>query len=194
MNPTILKLVMKVKALADRSTFDGERQAAEHKLRELMRKYKITETDLDSQTSDWVAIKYRSIDERTLAAFLAQVVCGHTDVLIRVSPRKKKLLILLTKVQTKEWRSMCEHYLKGLRFESRMFLSAFIHRNGIKPPPGGKTHELTDAQILQIMKMMAYMQQDAYVQPRPLLPGDAHAEQSIQDLLSGLKEVATCPP
>ena len=52
---TIIQRIMKVKALADRGT-DGERDAAEKLLKELMEKYGITDEDIASEKVDFYMI------------------------------------------------------------------------------------------------------------------------------------------
>jgi hypothetical protein len=158
---TILSLILKVKELADRGVA-GEREAAIQKLAALMKKYRIKPSDLENAEDVEVRFKYRTADEKILGVCLAQVCCGKREVPCRVLPRKT-ILIYMTKAQEKEWRQIYAHYAAVLRKDKAMFIAAFLHRNEIKPPPGGKRKQLSMTEMAALMKLMGYMTRSPYV-------------------------------
>jgi hypothetical protein len=169
MNDTVLSLLHKVKELAERGV-DGERLVAQEKLIALMRKYRITPADLENEEVVEVRFKYRTMNEKVLGICLAQVCCGRRDVPCRVLP-KKTILIYMTKSEHKEWAAIYGHYVAALRKDARMFLVAFLHRNEIKPPFGGKCRRLSVAETIALMKMMGYMERCPYLKPRTMIGG-----------------------
>lgn len=168
MNETILSLLLKIKALAERGV-DGERKTAEMKLIALMKKYRIKPADLEAQDEVSVMFKYRTAHEKLLGIILGQFICGRRDVPCRTMP-KKRIEIFMTKAQAKEWKAMYAHYRSSMHRDEAMFIAAFCHRNEILPPKDGTPRkDLSPEQISAILKMMAYMERSPYVKMSTLI-------------------------
>lgn len=165
MTETIRQLLLKVKALADRGVA-GEADAAAEKLRMLMRKYKIRPDDLLAGDLVPLPFKWRTANTKTLGVYLAQMVAGRTDVPCRVVPRKRLIYIYLTRAQIREWRSLFVFYRRALARDERLFLAAFMHRQGFRPISKDKdAREMSFADTEALLRMMGYIQR--VDRPRP---------------------------
>lgn len=134
----LLEKLGKVKALADRGE-GGEKESAERTLAALMKRYGITEEDLEDKkvTIHW--IRYKTDWERRLLGQLAymHLGTGHSFGCVgRYTKRpRKEVGIECTPAQYIEIEADFAFYSEAMKEEMELFYSAFLQKNGLFPPP-----------------------------------------------------------
>ena len=134
----LLEKLEKVKALADRGE-RGEKLAAEATLAKLMKKYGISEAELEDAKISTHWIRYKTEWERKLLFQLAYMYMGHGHAFGCVGkytdrPRKK-VGIECTPAQYIEIEADFAFYSAALEEEMALFYRAFLNKNNLYPPP-----------------------------------------------------------
>lgn len=125
--------IKKVYELVKRGT-ENEKKVAERKLKLLMEKYNISEEELDDTNVECEFFKYKTEYQKRLVHQIIFTVLG--DVPTYSSPYKKKHIgAYCTKAQKVEIEFMVDFYYRAFCEDLDVFMKAFIHRNGIYPPP-----------------------------------------------------------
>ena len=127
------ELLKKLKALVDRG-IDGEKVNAEKKLKELMRKYDISENELIEDKITTVAFKYHGKEQRRLLVQIIYKVTNCTDFYTYHSinsGRKSKTSLGadVTAAQKIEIEFLFDFYAKQYEKERSNFLEAFIQKH-----------------------------------------------------------------
>lgn len=134
----LLEKLGHLKALADQGV-GGEKVNAEERLRYLMQKHGITETDLEDAGVRLYWIRYKTAYERKLLFQLAYKYTGpghaHGCVGTYTGRRRKKVGIDCTPAQYIEIEADFEFYRAALAEEMDLFYTAFINKNRLFPPP-----------------------------------------------------------
>lgn len=134
----LLEKLAAVKALADRGV-DGEKAAAEQRLRYLMQKHGITEADLEDAGVRLYWIRYKTEYERKLLHQLSYKYTGpghaHGCVGWYSNRPRKEVGIDCTPAQYIEIEADFEFYRAALEEEMGLFYTAFINKNDLFPPP-----------------------------------------------------------
>lgn len=145
----IIDRIMKVKALADRGT-DGERIAAQRLLEELMKKYNITEADIDTEKTDVYVIEAGDGVFMNLFNQLYKVKFGRDREIWNISRMAKKdknllaeegfgdknanLAIKCTKAEFLEVKMLFEIYKSDLKEQLNTFMYAYFYKNNLLAP------------------------------------------------------------
>lgn len=166
----IIERLMKVKALADHGV-SGEREAAEQLLTELMRRYNLSEDDLNLERPDWHIVRIKEGDNSVkIFHQICFVVCGKPRIinLMRAKKRDIKLFhdvgygpadanagVECTAGQLVEIMSMYEFYIADFERQLDVFYYAYLDKNNLLLP-GDQNKQLTDHEI-EIVKRASYM-------------------------------------
>ena len=134
----LLEKLGKVKALADRGE-GGEKESAERTLAALMKRYGITEEDLEDTKATIHWIRYKTDWERRLLGQLAymHLGAGHSFGCVgRYTKRpRKEVGVECTPAQYIEIEADFAFYSEAMKEEMELFYSAFLQKNGLFPPP-----------------------------------------------------------
>jgi hypothetical protein len=166
MSEKIIELARKVKALAEQGT-DGERSAAEGRLKILMEKYGFTPEDIESDQKRKIEVNYPNRHKRLLRQILIKVLGKDADILYYKNSHKNLYLVYGTSAEEVEIRALFDHYSKAFDKESETFFSAFVQRNNLLPKDRGclDISELSEEEreeIRRIIKMMDGIQESEY--------------------------------
>jgi len=131
-----IELLKKIKSLADGVGNVNEKRNALRKLEILMKKYGVTEADLNDGRIEVCSFKYRAKFEKNLILQLAckfGLSCYHEDGTISYGEiiGKQKILLECTKAQEIEIKFLTELYLKAYLFEEKKLQEAFIIKHRI---------------------------------------------------------------
>lgn len=133
----LLEKLGKVKALADRGE-GGEKESAERTLAALMKRYGITEEDLEDTKATIHWIRYKTDWERRLLGQLAymHLGTGHSfGCMGQYTGRsRKKVGIKCTAAQYIEIEADFAFYNEAMKEEMELFYSAFLQKNSLFPP------------------------------------------------------------
>lgn len=158
------ELLKKLKALVDRG-IDGEKVNAEKKLKELMRKYDISENELIEDKITTVAFKYHGKEQRRLLVQIIYKVTNCTDFYtyhFSNSGRKSKTSLGadVTAAQKIEIEFLFDFYVKQYEKERSDFLEAFIQKHELfgKLEPDVEPAELTLEQLVKLKGLMNSME------------------------------------
>lgn len=128
------ELIKKLKALSDRGV-GGEKENATVLLNKLMKKYGISEEELQEEKKQRVYITLKNEAEKAIcyqilyAYFDSATVWGHKNC-------RTKYWVELTKAQEIEFKYMLSAYLESFYKEQEIFIRAFIQKNRIFPVDG----------------------------------------------------------
>jgi hypothetical protein len=124
-------LLFKIKALAENGV-DGEQDNAKEKLAVLMKKYGVTEDDLDSIS--WHFWKYKKGDKlsKNLLYQIIYAVMGNVEV--HKHERTFDYGCKCTKAEAIEIEAMFSFYYAEMQKDLEIFYSAFVMSNKIYPP------------------------------------------------------------
>lgn len=147
------ELLKKLKALAERGE-SGERENAAAQLEKLMKKYGVSEEELERDAEQDCFFRYSQETERRL---LMQIVfsvtgkAGSETVGTYTGRKRKKVAVKCTAAQKLEIEALYAFYKAAFEEELETFYSAFFLKNHIYPPPNlseGKSFwELTPEEI-----------------------------------------------
>lgn len=156
-------LLKKLKALAERGE-SGERENAAAQLEKLLKKYGISEEELERDAEQLCFFKYSQETERRLLMQIVYSVTGKVGggtVGTYTGRRRKKVSVKCTAAQKIEIEALYAFYKVAFEKELETFYSAFYMKNNIYPPPelaAGKSFwELTEEERERSLKasMMA---------------------------------------
>lgn len=152
------ELLAKIKELAKRGE-SGEKDNASALLKRLMKKYNLTETDLNEEKKDYCFFKYSDdLDCRLVSQIMYMVTSDGK----RYTHQKKRKHIgcICTASQRLEIESLHHFYGKWFKKDLETFYSAFIYKNNIFPATvEGKEAESEEdkKRVEDIYKMMKGM-------------------------------------
>lgn len=147
------ELLKKLKALAERGE-SGERENAAAQLEKLMKKYGVSEEELERGAEQDCFFRYSQETERRL---LMQIIysatgkVGSGTVGTYTGRSRKKVAVKCTAAQKIEIEALYAFYKVAFEKELETFYSAFFMKNSIYPPPdlseGKSFWELTPEEI-----------------------------------------------
>lgn len=155
----IKSLAVKLKALADRGD-PGERELAQQKLDELMRKYKLTDGDVSDEVEDYFNIRFYQPWEQLLLWQIGYKVLNSTESYGRrgqgTNRQLKVVVFKCTKAQFLEIEYLFSFYRELFQRELDILLSAFIQKHALfgTRKSGEKGKEMSDDDILKMFAMM----------------------------------------
>lgn len=124
----IKQTLVKVKALADRGT-EGEKKAAEEKLKKLLTKYGIDITEIDNQEVRERDFKhYRDLDSRMI---LVQVIASVRNTAIFLTKKDHQVHAEMTYNEYIEVLEKYKYFWTLFKKQRDLFKQAFITRNGL---------------------------------------------------------------
>lgn len=154
------ELLLKLQELAKRG-INGEKENADKLLKKLMKKYNISEDEINNEEMNEVELELRNdIEVRLVSQILFSFF--NNAPLYRRLKKRVKYYTKLTKSQEIEFRYMFSVYLEDFRKQELIFYRAFINKNNIFPKEilDGKGRSLYDvspeerAEILKSQMMM----------------------------------------
>ena len=157
----ILDTLRKIQALAERAD-GGEREAAQLKLDQLLRKYGLNMADvLSGQETVEEVFDLENEFERDLLLHIIGKVKNVTRVTTYKLPRsKKKVLVKATPAQMVEIRQLYSVYRKALKKGLEDYCQAFFSKNDIYPDSDaeGEGRTLTPAEREQLRRAALLLQ------------------------------------
>lgn len=159
----IKSTLQKIKALADGSPIQHERDAALKKLTELMEKYNISEDDFADDAVATRNFKYRNTLEKKLLQQIFAKVLGRGYRLYGYRSNNRKLLELgadCSVSQKIEIELYFDFYKNLYKREETIFFTAFINKHGLYSPPGDSEEtesEHSERDEQEIAALFAYM-------------------------------------
>ena len=151
-------LLKKIRALAERGV-DGEKESAEETLRRLMKKYGVTEDELDEETRKRHDFEFHGKEQKKLLRQVVFKVTGGYAYELEYNASGRKVKTRLgadcTPAEKVEIEFLFDFYKSLWEREREAFLSAFIQKHGIFTirddiPPKEISHE-------EALKMEALM-------------------------------------
>jgi len=129
-------LLRKIKALSERGE-GGEAINASAKLKQLMRKYGISEDDLDSETKEYRDFKYCGHFENKLLQQIIYMVTGNVDFYRRKSEQGRTVpnvtVAYCTQAEQIEIQASFEFYKYHLNIGMEKYYSVFIQKENLFP-------------------------------------------------------------
>lgn len=129
-----MDVIKKLKALSDRG-INGEKENATKLLNKLMKKYGITEEELEKSEvkTIWITLK-----NHAEVKICSQILYAHFEnvSLWQRNGHRTKYWLELTPAQEIEFKYMLSVYLKSFYNEQEIFINAFIQKNQIFPING----------------------------------------------------------
>ena len=154
----------KIKALADGTNFEGERESALDKLRELMERHGISEQDLNHDTISTYDFKYKGERENLLLQQIFYKVMNVREFkTYEYRQRGKKVRNTVgldcTLVQSVEIKFLFEFYRDLYRKEEQAFYIAFIHKHDIFGGVSDNTEseQVSEEELQKMFQMMRGM-------------------------------------
>lgn len=167
-----MELLKKLKALAERGV-GGEKEGAQKKMEQLMKKYGIEDIDLlEEKVEDYDFRYHDEIEKKLIIQIFYKVVPDfETKMYIyRYGKGSRSMLgIACTKAQALQIQVEYEFYRELWKEEKELFFSAFLNKHNIfgEQKNGSEEKELTekDLERLQRMQMMICGMQDKSLNP-----------------------------
>lgn len=164
------ELLKKLQALAERGV-GGEKETAQKKLEQLMKKYKIEEEDLSEDKEEDYDFRYHNEFElKILRQLFYKIVPDykrHTYTYRYGKGSKSTYGIRCTKAQALQIRIEYEFYCALWKEEVDFFMSAFIQKHRLFAMPTSDEHidktPMSKKEILRMMAMMEGMQDKSIV-------------------------------
>lgn len=152
------ELLKKIKALTERGV-GGEKDSAQVLLDRLMKKYGVTESDLETERVETTWFRYRDEMERRILNQVIYMVTGkmpfgcigrHTN-----RPRKERG-VDCTAAERLEIETNYEFFKEAIRREFEVFFTAFCRKNGLYPSeskvPAKSADDLTPEEKARLFK------------------------------------------
>lgn len=131
-----VELLQKIKALAERGV-GGEKINAKRMLDELMKKYNISEQDINEDEIRSFDINIVGFKAKSLVCQVLYSIVGNIDdrknLYSYKDNGKKKYYIKCTNAEFVEFQAKYKFYMHHFKKELELFYSAFIQANGIFP-------------------------------------------------------------
>lgn len=162
------QLLNKLKALAERGV-GGEKETAQRKLEELMRKYGVEEADLSDEKKEGFKFKYKNQFEKRLILQIANKTFGdewvdRIYIYTRGIGKRSIILIECTKFEETQIRIEYEFYKELWKEEVEFLFKVFIQKHNIFDPNGSSKNDTTEHKYsekeLRRMAMMEMLLQD----------------------------------
>lgn len=131
------EIVSKLKALSDRG-IAGEKENATKLLHKLMKKYGISEEELEESQSRTVWITLKNLAERKICCQILYAYFNDAQLWQR-NGHRTKYWTELTPAQEIEFKYILSTYLDNFYKEQDIFIHAFIQKNRIFPVNGPVT-------------------------------------------------------
>jgi hypothetical protein len=175
----INETLRKVKALADGTANEHERESALKKFYELMEKHGITEDCLEDESVTTHDFKWNGKREHSLLVQIIVKVFDDSRITTynyRRNGRKvgNTLGLDCTTAQKLEIDFMFDFYKILYRREEETFFDAFIQKHKLFGPPSGKGKKLSDEDYMKMIQLMRGME-DASPQKRLAVDEEATA-------------------
>ncbi len=164
------ELLKKLKALAERGV-GGEREGAERKLRQLMKKYGVEQMEIDEEQENRYEIKYSGRYEERLLSQIVFRVRNDTEGQYRRMEGKGSRSVLIVKCTEAQKIQICiefDFYRELLKEEQELLFQAFIQKHRIFRESSGESEEIrTPEEMERLERMWAMMQglQDKGITP-----------------------------
>ncbi len=133
------EIILKLKALSDRG-INGEKENATKLLEKLMKKYGITEKEIQTDEKKNVIVVLKNDIEKRICY---QILYAYFDdiPLYKCSYRSRtQYYVIMTATQEIEFKYILSAYITDFYKEQDIFVSAFIQKNKIFPKDGPIRH------------------------------------------------------
>ena len=150
------ELLLKLQELAKRGV-NGEKENADKLLKKLMKKYNISEDEINDEEINEVELELKDDIEVRLAC---QILFSFFDdaPLYQKWRKRIKYYTKLTKSQEIEFRYMFSVYLEDFRKQELIFYRAFIYKNNIFPDGKGRSlYDVSPEERAEILKSQMMM-------------------------------------
>lgn len=167
MSTSKIDLVNKLKELMQ-SDNEYERKSAEDKLKLIMNKYDIDESELDNDKINHYTFYYHNNLEKTLLVQTIIKILGFDTPMYKNTGKGKKIRLYIncTYSQYLEISMQYDFYVELMKEELDVFIRAFVYKHNIFPSTEPDDRELSDDEIDKIMRarqMMQGMKDKSYI-------------------------------
>ena len=169
------ELLLKLQELAKRGV-NGEKENADKLLKKLMKKYNISEDEINDEEINEVELELKDDIEVRLAC---QILFSFFDnaPLYKKWKKRVKYYTKLTKPQEIEFRYMFSVYLENFRKQELIFYRAFINKNRIFPKEilnkkGRNPYDISPEERAEILKSQMMMEGIEMTRIRKALKGE----------------------
>lgn len=158
-----LELMKKLQALAERGV-GGEKEGAQRKLEELMKKYNIEEEDLSDEKQEDFEFKYRTpFEEKLLRQLFYKIVPDYRSKTYRYNwgrGSKSTYGIHCTKAEGLQIQIEYDFYKELWKEEEAFFFDCFIQKHRIfsMKPTERSSEQMSLEELIRMMQMMGAMQ------------------------------------
>ena len=129
-------IIQKLKALSDRG-IDGEKENATKLLHKLMKKYGISEEELQEEEKKTVVITLKNEAEKRICHQILYAYFEDMPLYKYGYKCRTKYWVEMTAAQEIEFKYMLSVYIDNFYKEQDIFINAFIQKNKIFPPNAG---------------------------------------------------------
>lgn len=169
------ELLLKLQELAKRGV-NGEKENADKLLKKLMKKYNISEDEINNEEINEVELELRNDIEVRLASKILFSFFDNAP-LYRRWKKRVKCYTKLTKSQEIEFRYMLSVYLEDFRKQELIFYRAFINKNRIFPKEildgeGKSPYDASPEERAEILKSQMMMNGIEMTRIRKALEGE----------------------
>lgn len=142
------ELLRKIKALAERGE-GGEATTAAAMLAKMMKKYGVSERDIDEQKTDRYEFRWSKPFEDLLLGQIIYMVMGDVPTYHYTGSRKKVKLVYCTAVEKIEIEATFEFYRHHLAEGLKTYYHAFVMREELFPDESKKPDETPKREITE---------------------------------------------
>lgn len=150
-----VELAKKLKALADKSSFEGERHTAQLQLDKVMKKYNITKEELEENRLERIEFKVPRNKQKLMSHIIMSVV--GLERWLAKHRRKSVVYSEVTKAEEAEIRAKFNFFTRAFDDELELFYDAFIIKNNIVPkdfdPKKHGKKDVSEEDILKAQKI-----------------------------------------
>lgn len=135
---------------------DGERENASKLLKKLMKKYNISEEQLNEDLEEWYKFKIKNEFELKLLSQVVYKVVGYGVIVESYRKSKTVYMLYLTPNQKIEIEYLFTIYKNDFSIELEKFYKAFISKNNIFPKNAPqKSSDISYEDYMQIYNLMS---------------------------------------
>lgn len=176
------ELLRKLRALAKRGV-GGERQNAQKKIDELMKKYNISDEELEDEAVELYHFKFSGKREEALLTQIMYKVCDKTDNIYNFVYGKSgrtvrsELGCECTLAQRIEIDFLFEFYKRLYKREEELFYHAFVQKHHLfGTSGGGKENDISLDELMRIAQLMSGLSNETPLRQIPQHTANGHYE------------------
>jgi hypothetical protein len=156
------ELARRIKALADSTEFEGEREACLKRLDVIMEKHGITADDLSDETLDLFKFSYKTSFHKQLLFQISYKVTNNKKFRSFGGIGRKAMFIECTKSESVEIEFLYDFYKRLFNEEVKIFQDSFVQKHRLfgDTPTGENNKSVSDEEYFKMVAFMGGMKND----------------------------------